>query len=265
MDAIRERIEHHGVVVEVAGLEEFDLRVVGRHAVGVVVDALDEHAGEQEVRKDDEAAVTESGRVTQSGLDQREGHPGVADLAPPEPEALPQHAHDLVDVGVGVGVGGAAPDHHQHGVVPRHIVPRPIQRLLDAIPRRFQHLRIDAELACVADLHAGMRNLVSAQYRRDVVLGVAGREQHAGHRQHQVVPRRVQLVQTVADDGRGELQEPALDLVLWQPLSQASGDSVELRDCVLVTAAVTADHDPDLAHSVLSWFRPMPCGLMPQP
>ena len=102
--AIGEGVQHHGVVVQVAGLEELDLRMLRRHPVGVVVDALDQNPCEQEVGKDDDAAIAESGRMPQPGLDQRERHPGVADFPPAEPETFPQHPHDLVDVGVGVGV-----------------------------------------------------------------------------------------------------------------------------------------------------------------
>ena len=114
-DPIGKGIEHHRVVVQIACLQELNLRVLRRHLVGVVVDSFDQYPGKQEVGKDDDAAITESGRMLQSGLDQREGDPGVADLPPAEPEAFPQHAHDLVDVGVGVGIGGASPHHHQHG------------------------------------------------------------------------------------------------------------------------------------------------------
>ena len=262
---IGEGIEHHGVIVQVAGLHELDLRVLRRHPVRMGVDPLDQDPGEQEVGKDDDAAIAEPGRVLQSGLDQREGHPGVADLAPAEPESLPQQAHDLVDVGVGVGIRGASADHHQHGVVQRYIPVRPVQRLPDSVSRRLEHLRIDTELARIANLHARVPRLVGAQHRRDVVLGVTRREQHAGNRQHQVVPGLVQPVETVTDDRGGELQKAALDLIPRQPLAHAPGDGVELVHRIDVATAVTANHDSDLAHLALSWCRPARCGVIPPP
>ena len=84
---------------------------------------------------------------------------------------------------------------------------------------------------------------------------MAGCEQHAGDRQHQIVPGLVQLVETVANDGGGKLQKTALDLVLRQSFAQTPSDGVEFRHRILVTTAVTADHDPDFAHLVrsLSW------------
>ena len=147
----------------------------------------------------------------------------------------------------------------------RDVVSGPVERLLNPIPGRLEHLRVDAELAGVANLHARMLGLVRAQHGRDVVLGVTGCEQHARDRQHQVMPGRMQLVETVANDGGGELQESALDVIVRQPLAQAPGDGVELFHRIHVTTAVTADHDSDLAHLALSWCRPVPCGLMPPP
>ena len=81
---------------------------------------------------------------------------------------------------------------------------------------------------------------------------MARREQHAGNRQHQVVPGLMQLVETVTNDGSGKLQKTALDLILRQPFAQAPSDGVEFFHRIHVTTAVTADHDPDFAHLVLS-------------
>src|SRR5512138_3323633 len=44
-----ESVQHQGMVVEVAGFHELDLRVARRDQVGVVVDALHQDAGEEEV------------------------------------------------------------------------------------------------------------------------------------------------------------------------------------------------------------------------
>src|SRR5690606_40276870 len=57
--------------------------------------------------------------MAQRRLDQREGDAGIGRLAPAEAEAFPQQAHDLGDAGIGIGIGGAAADHHQRGLMAR--------------------------------------------------------------------------------------------------------------------------------------------------
>jgi hypothetical protein len=62
---------------------------------------------------------------------------------------------------------------------------RPERRngLLDAVGGGAQHLGVDAELAAVVDAQR-IGGGVGVEHRGDVVLGMAGGEQHAGHRQH---------------------------------------------------------------------------------
>ena len=50
----------------------------------------------------------------------------------------------------------------------------------DTVAGGAQHLEIDAEFAAVGDLELRMFRRVGVEHRRDVVLGVAGGEQHAG-------------------------------------------------------------------------------------
>ena len=51
LDPLGECVEHRRVVVQIGRLDELDLRMAGRNPIGVRVDALHEHAGEEEVRK----------------------------------------------------------------------------------------------------------------------------------------------------------------------------------------------------------------------
>ena len=119
--------------------------------VGRVVDALHQDAGEQEVGEHDDAAEAELRRVLQRRLDQRECHAGIGGLGPAEAHALPQHARDLRDVGIGVGIGSAAADHDEQRFVARNVVAGRVERLADAVAGGAQHLRVDAELAAVFD------------------------------------------------------------------------------------------------------------------
>ena len=104
------------------------------------VDAADQDAGEQEIGKHHDAAKAEPRRPLEQRVDARMGDPAVADLGPAEAHALPQHARDLGDVAVGVGIGGAAADHREQGVLARHRVARRRERCLDAIAGGAQQL-----------------------------------------------------------------------------------------------------------------------------
>ena len=61
--AVGEGIEHQGVIVEILRLQELDLRMPLGHLVRYAVDALHQHAREQEVREDDDAAVAQLHRM----------------------------------------------------------------------------------------------------------------------------------------------------------------------------------------------------------
>ena len=75
--------------------------------------------GEEEIREHDDAAKAEPRRALERRLDARMGDAAEGDLGPAEAHALPQHARDLGDVGVGVGVVGAAADHDEQRLVAR--------------------------------------------------------------------------------------------------------------------------------------------------
>ena len=69
---IGEGFQNKRMVVQVAGLDELDTRIFRRDRVGMVVDPLDQDAGEQEVGEHDDAPVSLLRRVLKGGGDQRE-------------------------------------------------------------------------------------------------------------------------------------------------------------------------------------------------
>src|SRR5436853_7064893 len=70
-------------------------------------------------------------------------------LGPAEPHALPQHARDLGDVGIGIGVVGAAPDDDEQRVG------TPVgHRRSDPFGGGLEQLRLDPEIAAKADFDA---------------------------------------------------------------------------------------------------------------
>ena len=120
-EPLDEGVDNQGMVVQILGLDDLDLRMRRLAGFGVRVDSLDQDSGEQEVREDDDPPIAEPDGVPQPLVDQRVGDPGIAHLRPAEAHALPQHSRHLGDVGVGVGIVGAAPDHHQQRLAARHL------------------------------------------------------------------------------------------------------------------------------------------------
>ena len=122
--------------------------------IGRVVDALHQDAGEEEIGEHDDAAEAEPRRLLQRRLDQREGDAGIGGLGPAEAKALPEHARDLGDVGIGVGIGGAAADDDEQRLVRAASPSRGVERLADARAGGADHARVEAELAAVFDRQA---------------------------------------------------------------------------------------------------------------
>ena len=241
--------QHLGVVVEIARLHEADLRMRLRHHVGEAVDPVDQHAREQEIGEHHDAAVAELRRMLQRRLHQREGHAGVADLAPAEAHPLPQEPRHLRDVAVRVRVRGAPPDHHQQRLVPRHravLGVGPGAGLLDPLGGGADHLRVHPQLAPV--IHPDpVGPGIGVQHRGNVVLRVHRREQHPWHRENARAPRLAQLVEPVAQHRVGELQVPVLDRPLRrQEGGQLLGQHRELVHRGLRARAMPADHHADL-------------------
>src|SRR3546814_9409691 len=96
-----------------------------------------------------------------------------------------------------------------------------------------------------------MLRLVGVQHRRNVVLGVAGGEQHARHGEAARHAPGAQLVETLADDRRGEFQEAALHRVLRQAGADAAGDGLELADRSLVATAVRSEEHTSELQSLM--------------
>ena len=247
--ALGEGLQHQGMIAEIVRADELGLRAVGRHHVGEAADAVDENPGEQEVGEHHRPAVAELRHMPQARLDQREGDAGIAHLAPAEAHALMEQPRDLGDVGVGVGIRGAAADHHEAGVVDGAL-PRlgvgALDRLAHALPGGGDQLRVDAELASAAHLDPVLRG-VGVEHGRDVVLRVHGREQHSRNAEDAPASLFAQPVEAVADDGVGELQVAVLQLPVGrQQRRQPVGEGGELVDRRLAARAVTAENHASL-------------------
>ena len=158
-DAINEGFNDIVLVIEIVGLDELDVRMASRDLVGEVVDAAHENAGEEEIGENDDPLVAKAGGVFEARFHEREGHPGIANFAPAKAHAFPKKAHQFVDVRVGIRIGCATTNHHQHGVGERHIAMLRIgsvYRFLNARTGSLDHLEIKAKLASIFNRDAGV-------------------------------------------------------------------------------------------------------------
>ena len=243
-DPVLEGIEHQIVVVQITGLDELQAGEGRCDFVGLVVDAVDQHAGEQEVGEDHDPLEAEHGAFFQRRDDQREGHAGVSGFSPAEAQPFPQHTGDLGHVGVGIGVGRTATDDDQQGFVRGDLAlfcVGALDRLAHALTGGSDHLVIDPELAAVVHFDVVL-GAVRVEHRGNVVLGVARRKQHTGHREDPLTALLPQAVETVADDRGRELQITVINVELRHAGAQALGHLRELAYGPFVAATVAAYH-----------------------
>ena len=113
-------------------------------------------------------------------------------------------------------------------------------------PGGADHLEVDAQLAAVFDADAGILRLIGVEHRRDIVLGVAGGEKHARHREHSRHALVAQPVEAGMDHRIAEFQIAIFDGRLRIAFLQPLRDLGEFARRVLVAAAMAADHDAEL-------------------
>ena len=171
-------------------------------------------------------------------------------LGPAEPHPFPQHAGDLGDVGIGIGIVGAAPDDDKDGVLA--ILRR---RGGDPLGGRGEQLGIDREVAAEPHLDTRICGHETVHFPRQVVLDVAGCEQHAGHGEDPPRAARHQIRQPLLDCRVGEFEIAGREILRRETPAQGRGGDLELTDRVGVAAAMTAQQHRGLGHP------PVPCRL----
>src|SRR3546814_16016790 len=93
LHALGKGVQHGGVVVQIARLHELDLRVAGGDDIGVVVDALHQDAGEEELGKHAEALVAEPRRMPHPAPAPRTGDAGAPSPPPSAHKYPPPQPH----------------------------------------------------------------------------------------------------------------------------------------------------------------------------
>ena len=248
-DPVGEGFEHLRVVVQIGRFHKLDVRVVRCDHVRVIIDALDQNAGEQEIRKHHDPPVAEFDGVLEGWLDERKGHTGIGGFAPAETKAFAEHARNLGHIGIGVRVRGTTSDSHQHGLVQWNLALLGIRSrdgLHYAIPGGADHLEINAQFPAIHDIDPGILGRIGVQDRGNVILGVPGGKQHAGDRVNAFHASGDQLVEPVANDGGSEFQKAVLDMLVCETRPQSLGYNRKLPNCTFVTAAVTAHHNSEI-------------------
>ena len=84
LDALDEGVDDTGVVAEVGRLDELDIGMPRRDAIGRLVDPVDEDAGEKEVGKHDDPTIREPGGMFENRLDDGKRDARVSGYRPPE-------------------------------------------------------------------------------------------------------------------------------------------------------------------------------------
>ncbi len=240
--AIDKGFDHQLMVVEIGRLDEIDLRMSRCSLVDRGIDAFDQDTGEQKIGENNDTLEPEPDRPVERRSDKREGDAGIGGLAPPVAHAFPQHAHHLGDIGIGIRVRSTAPHHHQQRLMARNALLCSRLGLGDAGAGGIEHLEIDAEFGPISDLDAMLCG-IGVEHGRDVVLGVAGGEQHARQREHALDACVPQLVETKIDHRVGEFEIAVFDRNAFKALAEDIGQMGEFVDGATVAAAVTAQHD----------------------
>ena len=115
MDALVQHAGDLGLEAEIAGVGKADLRVLGRQIFHLPPDALDERAGEQVVRHDDDLHHAQRHLIAYHLLQAREGHAGEGQVHALVITDLPQPAGHACHVPIGQPVAGAAPQQDDAG------------------------------------------------------------------------------------------------------------------------------------------------------
>src|SRR5215218_2540897 len=224
---------------EVPCVAQLDAGVRRCEHLALFADALLEYAGKEEVGEDDDALRTEPEAAIQAVRNVWRCHADVGTLDDGARAALVEEAGYLMEVRVGVRVGGAAP-YYQDG------------RLLlllfgndggDPLVHQFEKLGPYTESATVGKVHPGVVDLLTHQGRGNVVLGVARGQEHQGYGGDASCPVLGETVHAFRDGWAGEFDEASLDHQGRVSSAHEVGQVVKLSRPTRVAAAVAHDQE----------------------
>ena len=209
MDALVQHAGDLGLEAEIAGVGKADLRILGRQIFHLTPDALDERAGEQVVRHDDDLHHAQRHLIAHHFLQTREGHAGEGQVHALVIADLPQPAGHACHVPIGQPVAGTAPQQDdtggtgighvqlQHGLT-QEALQDPQQRIADGQVRGIEELDIGMTLPGALD------------GTRDVLTNMAGSVEDERQHQHTLAVA-CRMVQGRIEQRIGKLDEADLD------------------------------------------------------
>lgn len=209
MDTLIQQSGDLGLEAEVGGVGKADLRVLGRQIFHLPADALDERAGEQVVRHDDNLHHAQCHLIAHHFLQAREGHAGKCQVHALVIADLPQPAGHACHVPVGQAVAGASPQQDDPGspgighVQLQHGLTQ--EALEDA-----QQWIADRQVRGVEELDVGMTVPGALDGTRDVLANVAGSIEDERQHQHTLAVA-CRMVQGRIQQRIGKLDEADLD------------------------------------------------------
>ena len=209
MDALVQHAGDLGLEAEIAGVGKADLRILGRQIFHLTPDALDERAGEQVVRHDDDLHHAQRHLIAHHFLQTREGHAGEGQVHTLVIADLPQPAGHACHVPIGQPVAGTTPQQDDPGGTGiRHVQ---LQHGLTQEALQDAQQRIaDRQVRGIEELDIGMTLLRALDGTRDVLANVAGGVED--ERQHQHTPAvACRMVQGRIQQRIGKLDEADLD------------------------------------------------------
>ena len=243
-DTVGKGGNHLGMVVQIACLDELGIGKRCRDLVGETVDPVDQNAAEQEIGKDHHTLEAKACHMLKAGLDKRECHTGIADFGPAEAHPFPQHAGNLRDVGVGIGVRCAATDDNKAGIRPVNLAMLGIGSVdsgSDPVTGSLQHLQIDGQLAAILDGDA-MLGSIGVEHGGNIVFRVTRGKQHARHRQHMRHALFAQLVEPGLDHRRGKFQISVFHRPVREQRGQLFCQYGKFGNCGFRPRAMPTDH-----------------------
>lgn len=209
MDALVQHAGDLGFEAEIAGVGKADLRILGRQIFHLTPDTLDERAGEQVVRHDDDLHHAQRHLIAHHFLQTREGHAGEGQVHALVIADLPQPAGHACHVPVGQPVAGTAPQQDDPGGTGiRHVQ---LQHGLTQETLQDAQQRIaDRQVRGIEELDIGMKLPGALDGTRDVLTNMAGSVED--ERQHQHTPAvACRMVQGRIQQRIGKLDEADLD------------------------------------------------------
>ena len=95
LNALNESVDHLIMIIEIGGFDKFDLGMCGGHFIRRLINPVHQNSGEQEIRKHDDALISQFGGMFERWGHERERHTGISCFGPTKAEAFPQHACDF--------------------------------------------------------------------------------------------------------------------------------------------------------------------------